>query len=62
VPLFINIDYPPDAVDLVMSFDSRYFDLTEAAAFAGTVEAAAVETALSPQAPVLHDERIQLPV
>ncbi|MEO7287274.1 MAG: condensation domain-containing protein [Jatrophihabitantaceae bacterium] len=61
VPLFLNIDYSADAVELVASFDNRYLELTEAVALAGLIEAAAVELAISPDAAVLQPERIGSP-
>ncbi|MGI8665196.1 MAG: condensation domain-containing protein [Jatrophihabitans sp.] len=49
--LFLNVDDPPGAIELVMSVDTRYFDEAEMVAVLRGIEVAAVQAALSPQAP-----------
>jgi Condensation domain len=49
--LFVSVDDPPGAVELVLSADSRYFGLPEIIGLVQAIEAAAVEAALTPQAP-----------
>jgi hypothetical protein len=51
--LFVNVDDPPGALELVVSADSRYFDVPEILGLVRGIEAAAVEAALTPQAPTL---------
>ena len=42
---------PPDAIDLHITWDPRYFELAEIQRLATGIESAAVQTAISPDAP-----------
>jgi hypothetical protein len=62
VPLFMNIDHSPSAIELVASFDCRFFDIEDVAGIARGVELAAVQTALMPNAPTGLHQRESQPV
>ncbi|HEV2885894.1 MAG TPA: condensation domain-containing protein [Jatrophihabitans sp.] len=51
VPMFFNVDHPPGALDFQVSFDTRYLEVEDMIAVVRGIEAAAVETALTPDAP-----------
>lgn len=59
VPLFVNLDHPPGATDFQVSFDTRYLDFDAVLAFLREMEAAAVETAITPDAPTRVPSRRQ---
>lgn len=49
--LFVNVDESPGAIEFPISFDSRYFEVDEVVALARGIETAAVQLALTPDAP-----------
>ena len=49
--LYLKIDDPPDAVELVLSVDRRYFSRAEMAALALAIEEVAVQAAIEPGTP-----------
>ena len=49
--LFINVDDPAGSIDFQVSVDCRYFDADDMQSVVRGIEAAAVETALDPDAP-----------
>ena len=51
VTLFLDVDDPPGAYEFEASFDTRYLELEDVLALVRAVEAAAVETAITPDAP-----------
>lgn len=51
VPMFFNADQLPDATDFQLSFDTRYLDVDNVLDVLRAIEAAAVETAITPEAP-----------
>jgi Condensation domain len=51
VPMFFNADQLPDATDFQVSFDTRYLDVDNVLAILRAIEAAAVQTAVTPDAP-----------
>ncbi|MPZ82083.1 MAG: hypothetical protein GEV28_17490 [Actinophytocola sp.] len=56
--LYLSVDDPPGAVELVLSVDTRYFSRAEMERIARNIEEAAVQAALDPGAPT----RITRPV
>jgi len=58
--LFVSVDSMPDAVELVMSADSRYFAADDLPALAATVEAAAVQAAVEPSASAWPQSHIEV--
>ena len=48
--IFMHVDDPPGAIDLLMSVDSRYFDESDVRAILFGIEAVAVQTVLDPSA------------
>jgi hypothetical protein len=49
--LYLSVDDPPGAVELVLSADVRYFDRDELATLAAAIEEAAVQAAVAPDTP-----------
>jgi len=49
--LFLNVDDPPGSIDFQISVDCRYFDAADMQSVVRGIEAAAVETAIDPDAP-----------
>ena len=49
--LYLSLDDPPGAVDLVLSSDGRYFSRDDMAALARTIEEVAVQMAIEPETP-----------
>jgi hypothetical protein len=49
-PMFFNADQLPDATDFQVSFDTRYLDVDTVLEILRAIEAAAVETAITPEA------------
>jgi hypothetical protein len=49
--LYLGIDDPPGAVDLVLSADGRYFSREDLAVLARTIEEVAVQAAIQPDTP-----------
>jgi hypothetical protein len=49
--LYLSLDDPPGAVELVLSADTRYFSRTDLAELARTIEEAAVQAAVAPDTP-----------
>ncbi|HEY0448790.1 condensation domain-containing protein [Actinophytocola sp.] len=49
--LYLQLDDPPGAVELVLSADGRYFSRADLATLARTIEEAAVQAAIEPETP-----------
>ena len=56
VALFLNVDHLPEALEFPVSFDTRYLDRAGALRIAQGIEAAAVQTVLSPDAPAVGSD------
>jgi hypothetical protein len=49
--LYLKVDDPPGAVELVLSVDRRYFSRAEMTALALAIEEVAVQAAIEPDTP-----------
>jgi hypothetical protein len=53
VPLFVNVDHRPDALEFPVSFDTRYLDRDAVRRIVRGIEALAVRAAITPNDPAL---------
>jgi hypothetical protein len=61
VPLFLNVDHLPDALEFPVSFDTRYLDRAAVLSIVRGIERAAVQTVLEPDALAVGSDRPDAP-